>query len=95
MCSTAHASTDIFHDAMFDSDTEDYSPSLIKLCGELPLNSNVLILDRLEILPKYRGKKLGLAVIRHMIQRFGAGAGFVGLKAFPLQLEARWLRRRK
>lgn len=83
----AYASTSIFYDAIFDAETEDYSPKVTKLCGGIPLYGNVLILDRLEILPKYRGRGLGLVTIRHMILRFGAGAGLVALKPFPLQLE--------
>jgi hypothetical protein len=85
----AHATTVIFYDAILDPQSEDYSSQIERLCGGPPLSSNVLILDRLEIFPKYRGKKLGLAVIRHMIQRFGAGTGLVALKPFPLQLEPR------
>jgi GNAT superfamily N-acetyltransferase len=84
----AYASTIVFYDKIFDAKTEEYSSRIEKLCHGTPLNRNVLILDRLEILPKYRGKKLGLEVLRHMIQRFGAGAGLVALKAFPLQFEA-------
>lgn len=46
-----------------------------------------MILDRVEILPKYRGGGIGLLVLTSLIERFGAGAGVVGMKPFPLQLE--------
>jgi len=47
----------------------------------------VLILDRLEILPKFRGKCAGLAVMAEMIRRFSPGAALVAIKPFPLQFE--------
>jgi hypothetical protein len=43
--------------------------------------------------------KVGLLVLRSLIERFGAGVGVVGMKPFPLQLErkdatdSRWRRR--
>jgi hypothetical protein len=40
-----------------------------------------------EILPKYRGGGVGLLVLTALMERFGAGAGVVGMKPFPLQLE--------
>lgn len=49
---------------------------------------NVLILDRLEILPQFRGHGLGAEVIRRLIERFSPGADLVAMKPFPLQLEA-------
>lgn len=43
-------------------------------------NFNLLILDRVEILPKYRGGGIGLLVLTSLIERFSAGAGVVGMK---------------
>src|SRR5205085_12479330 len=48
---------------------------------------DLLILDRLEILPEYRGRRLGLACLYRCIQQFWHGAGLVVLKPFPLQFE--------
>lgn len=64
-------------------------------------NFNLLILDRVELLPRYRGNSSGLIVLRSLIERFGAGAGVVGMKPFPLQFEpkasndSKWRRRLK
>jgi hypothetical protein len=38
-------------------------------------------------LPEFRGYNLGLAVMRRLIERFGAGAAVVAMKPFPLQGE--------
>ena len=82
-----HASTISYYEAFYDVRTGHYSRRITNLLGCEPINSNALILDRLEILPKYRGKKLGLRVLRPMIERFSSGPGVVALKPFPLQLE--------
>lgn len=78
-----------YYSAIFSVRSEDYSRRLTRLLGDFPLGRNVLILDRLELLPKYRGQGLGLSVLRAMVQRFGHGAKIVAMKPFPLQLECR------
>lgn len=58
-----------------------------KMLALIPSQSNLLVIHRIELLPPYRGFGLGMVVIRHMIGRFGAGAGLIALQAYPLQLE--------
>lgn len=48
---------------------------------------NLLILDRVEIIPEFRGLSIGLKVLRQMMITFSKGAGIITLKAFPLQFE--------
>ena len=50
-------------------------------------NTNLLILDRLEILPEFRGNDYSRRIIDDGIKNFGSNAGLMALKAFPLQLE--------
>jgi len=83
----AHSHIVEYYDAVFGSNAPDFSDRLIKLLNHDVLGSNVLVLDRLEILPQYRGSKLGLSIMRHMIRRFAAGAAIVAIKPFPLQFE--------
>jgi GNAT superfamily N-acetyltransferase len=88
-----------YADAVLDSDGAPFSRRLHNLLGNEIENFNFLILDRVELLPKYRGNGVGLLVLRSLIERFGAGVGVVGMKPFPLQLESkdatdsRWRRR--
>ena len=88
-----------YADAVLDSNETPFSRRIHNLLGSEIGNSNFLILDRVELLPKYRGKRVGLLVLHSLIERFGAGAGVVGMKPFPLQLEledagdSRWRRR--
>jgi hypothetical protein len=51
------------------------------------LSQNMLILDRLEILPEFRGQRLGLRYMRTVIRRFGLGCRIAAIKPFPLQFE--------
>ena len=76
-----------YADAVLNSDETPFSRRLHNLLGNEIENFNFLMLDRVELLPKYRGHGVGLLVLRSLIERFGAGAGVVGMKPFPLQLE--------
>jgi GNAT superfamily N-acetyltransferase len=50
---------------------------------------NLLLLDRLEILPEFRGQELGLKFMKAAITRFGLGCRLAVLKPFPLQFEGK------
>ena len=47
----------------------------------------ICYLDRIEILPAFRGKGLGKKVLKDIIHRFSHSTSLFVLKAFPLQLE--------
>jgi len=49
---------------------------------------NLLILDRIELLPQFRGQRHGLSILYRCIQQFSHGYPIVVLKCFPLQFEA-------
>ncbi len=76
-----------YFEPLFGSEAPDFSNHLLELLDHEVIGNNLLILDRLEILPQYRGKGLGLSVLRHMIARLSFGASLVALKPFPLQFE--------
>ncbi len=87
----SHQHTMEYFDAVVGSSGEPFSERLEKLLDEI-WNFNLLILDRVEILPKYWGSGVGLLVLASLIERYGGGAGVVGLKPFPLQLEPKNIR---
>jgi len=74
--------------ALLESDGR-LRPELERLVGDPPFDLNLLILDRLELLPAYRGRGLGLRVLCEMIRRFSPGAGIVAMQPFPLQFQNR------
>lgn len=50
-------------------------------------NSDLFLVDRIEILPPFRGKNVFLQVINDGIRCVGGQAELIALKAFPLQFE--------
>ena len=66
-------------DKEFYSKIEDYFT-------DIPLiNSNICFLERLELLPQYRGLGIGKKVILNLAQRFYDACGLWVINAFPLQ----------
>jgi hypothetical protein len=65
-----------------------FSPAVRRILREDVVPSrNMLILDRLEILPEFRRQRLGLRYIRTAIKRLGPGCRIAALKPFLLQFE--------
>lgn len=80
--------TSDYYGVIYGECEPDFSEAVNALFGSVE-QCNLLILDRLEILPGHRGNGVGLLVMRELIRRFGRGAGVVAIKPFPLQFEAR------
>ena len=81
------AEVEEYYEPIFGSEGYDFNENLLEVVSHEIFGYNLLILDRLEILPQYRRKKLGLTILHHMIERFSAGASIVAMKPFPLQFE--------
>lgn len=74
-------------DAVFDFNSYDLVEPLQEYYDYTFLGSNICIVDRIEILPKYRGKGLGKKIVKDMYNRFGSGCCIFVLKCFPVQFE--------
>ena len=72
---------------LFDPRTDKLRKDVKELLGDVTFR-NVLVINRVEILPVYRGMGIGLAAIWDIIQRHSAGCGIVALKAFPFQFRS-------
>ena len=74
------------YEAMFDSMTNELNPDWEEIM-ENSFNLNILVKDRLEILPEYQHMGYG-KVVRSMLRSFFDGCyGVEVLLSFPLQLE--------
>ena len=74
---------------LFSDYAGEFSKPVLKLLGEdVVFSNNILILDRLEILPDYRGEELGLRFIKAAVRRYGIGCRLVAIKPYPLQHES-------
>ena len=71
---------------LFDYDTNSFKKEWQEKIDE-SFNSNILYLDRIEILPEYRGKGYGKLITKDILLRLNSSYGIAILKAFPLQLE--------
>ena len=71
---------------LFDYETNSFKKEWQEEIDESS-NSNILYLDRIEILPEYRGKGYGRLITKDILLRLNSSYGIAILKAFPLQLE--------
>ncbi|MFA7254056.1 MAG: hypothetical protein WC107_05895 [Patescibacteria group bacterium] len=76
-----------YYELLIDKKENDFKEDLIE-GQERPTNFNLLIIDRIEIAPKYRGRNIGFAAISDLIRVFGHSCGYVAAESFPLQFEA-------
>ncbi|WP_288253747.1 hypothetical protein [uncultured Hydrogenophaga sp.] len=66
----------------------EFRPKVVKvLPGGERWRPNMLILDRMEVVPKYRGKGIGLCALNCLQRRYSIGCGIIAMKPFPLQFE--------
>lgn len=87
---TSQATFEIF-ETLFDLGTYELSDPVKELAfgpHEDPFTEGVLMIDRLTVLPAYRGHAMGLAAMKCIIEQFRAASGIVVIKVFPLQFEA-------
>ena len=75
------------HETLFDPRTDELRKDVKELLGDVTFR-NILVINRVEILPAYRGMGIGRAAIWDIIQRHSAGCGIVALKAFPYQFRS-------
>lgn len=65
-----------------------FSPTMRRVLEEPDTFSmNMLIIDRLEILPPHRGRGYGLEAMRIIIAQLGQGCRIAAIKPYPLQFE--------
>ncbi|WBY01517.1 hypothetical protein PE066_18945 [Ramlibacter tataouinensis] len=76
------------YQTLYDEDLE-FTPAVLKAIGGDDLwRPNLLILDRVALVPEVRGKGHGLWVLRWLVLQLAQGCGIVAMKPFPLQFES-------
>lgn len=82
-----HGETEPFF-SLIDPATYLFEEKVVDLVDpELIINLNLLIVSRLELLPPFRGKGVGLSCLSRSVEQYRHGA-LVALKCFPLQFES-------
>lgn len=69
-----------FEENDFKSDIRDFYKDVVEGC-------NILILNRIEILPEFQGYGLSKSWMKQILLNFSTDCGLVVAKSFPLQLE--------
>lgn len=81
------ASTFDMYSELYVNDTSEFNENVIDTIGEELWSSNLFIVDRVEVLPKYRGNGVSKLAINEAIRLFAGNTQLCALKAFPLQFE--------
>jgi len=76
-----------YYAAIYDPRHPRFKQRLQNLFNWPISGNNLFVVDRLEILPEFRGYGFGLKIIDFLIARLGLGAGLVAIKPYPLQFE--------
>lgn len=77
--------------SLYDFSSDELKQSvenfIFKMTDDYVLNANLLVLERVELAPEYRGHDYGLAAMEAILRAEGSSYGLAVLKAFPLQYE--------
>lgn len=72
-----------YWEQLFDVNTGDLKPEL-RVEYET-VGCNLLILNCIEVYPKFRRHRIGLAAVQRLIDVFGAGCALIAARPYPLQ----------
>ena len=71
---------------LFDHETEQLKPEVERLISEnRAFQSDMMLIERLELDPEYRGRGIGKEVALRTIQKLGANCGVITCVPVPLQ----------
>lgn len=73
--------------SIYNKSGQMFNNRIQRLFDRTIFNTNLLIIDRIEVLPKHRGKDLLTQILDDGIRHFGGKTHLAVLKAFPLQFE--------
>lgn len=80
-----------FHDIygeLFDPENDEFTETLQRQFKELGSDSSILLIDDVEVLPAFRGKRVGLGAMHRIIDVFGAWDCLVIIPIYPPQFHA-------
>lgn len=76
----------MLHAELFDPTTNDLRESVIQvLAGEPMDRDNILVIERLALIPSCRGHNIAAHVLQYLMQHAGIGVGITALCPRPLQ----------
>jgi GNAT superfamily N-acetyltransferase len=71
---------------LFDHETEQLKPEVERLLsGDRAFQTDMMLIEKLELEPEYRGQGLGKKIASRAIQKLGANCGVITCVPVPLQ----------
>lgn len=84
----ADAKTEPYLSLLHKKEAGNFSPAVLRILKEdFATTQNMIIFDRIEILPEFRGKRLTYRVTQLCLDRLAGASRIAALKAYPLQFE--------
>lgn len=74
-------------DRVFDLEKGEFHNTILENYQECFMNPNICVLDRLVLIPEYRGYGISKKVIKDTIFHFSTSCGLFVIQPFPLQFE--------
>lgn len=72
-------------DSIYDYESNFFNKKIREFYRNKILNENILVIQSMEIIEKYRNRRLGAMAIKDLINRFGVNCGLVTIRLFPMQ----------
>jgi GNAT superfamily N-acetyltransferase len=77
-----------YHELLSQREAGSFTPAVNHALGiDEVYGQNLLIIDRIEVLPRYRGKDYGLQAMHLMLTHLSLGCRLAAIKPYPLQFE--------
>jgi GNAT superfamily N-acetyltransferase len=71
---------------LFDYETEEFKPEVLQLLSEdRAFKFDMMLIERLELKPEYRGRGIGKKIALRAIQKLGENCGVITCLPAPLQ----------
>lgn len=77
-----------YHVLFSQREAGSFTPAVNRALGiDEVYSQNLLIIDRIEVLPRYRGKHYGLQAMHLILEHLSMGCRLAAIKPYPLQFE--------
>jgi hypothetical protein len=72
---------------LFDAGSGDYAESVNEYYNYDVLKSNICLIEKIAILPEFRGYKIGAKAIKDILFHYSSACGLFAIQPYPLQFE--------
>lgn len=73
---------------VIDLDFRAFDEKIMDHYQQVVVGSNVCLIEKIQILPQYRGFRIGAKAIKDLLFHYGSACGLIMLEPYPLQFES-------